>query len=158
MNNEIDIWTKEMSLNHLPDDWVIGFRLSTVPIEYWLYKRNSLKDDAIKLDITLNYSGTWVATLERHDDLFKVQWRPNNLLHIESQQLKYRKLVKWPVLEKLNAFPEFVIDLEKVLNINFIRHVDISSRLIQNQDLVKNKNIQQWLSVCSDTCGELMQS
>ncbi|WP_339470346.1 hypothetical protein [Pseudomonas capeferrum] len=33
-----------------------------------------------------------------------MQWRPNDDLRVESQQLRYRKLIQWPRLHSLMAF------------------------------------------------------
>ena len=154
--NAVD-WINQFSLSHPQKGWVIGFRLSTVPIENWFYKRNQLKEDSIKFDLTVPDYGLWVATLERHDGLFQVQWRPDNDLRVESQQLKYRKMVKWPHLSELSAFPDFVSNVESALNVKFIPHVDISSRLVDTNELITNDKVKQWLAPCCESVGHFMQ-
>ena len=150
-------WISKFHLPELNDGWVIGFTSSTVPMENWFYKRNRLKDDSIKIELNVPESGQWVATLERHDKLFQVQWRPNNDLRVESQQLKYKKIIKWPELLNLSDFPLLIEKIESILNVEFIPHIDISARMIDTGILIENKHIKQWLSPCAESLGHLRE-
>ncbi len=149
----VNEWADKLAIKVPNGSWVIGLRISTVPMDNWFYKRNQLKEDSIKLDLNIPAEGAWVATLERHDKLFQVQWRPGDDLRVESQQMKYRKMIKWPSLGGIYDFPSFVKELERTLNIQFKPHVDLSSRLVDIDKLVENQLIKNWLAICSNTTG-----
>lgn len=91
--------------------------------------------------------------LSRHDKLFNIQWRPNDDVRIESEQLRYRKLIKWPRLPSLMDFPLLVGQLEQCLEVNFLRHANFGARLLAPQTLACNTAIRQWLAPCADTFG-----
>ncbi|MBU2709025.1 hypothetical protein KCM76_23720 [Zooshikella marina] len=149
----VNEWADKLAIEVPNDSWVVGFRISTVPIENWFYKRNRLVGDSIKLDLNIPAEGCWVATLERHDKLFQVQWRPSNDVRVESQQIKYKKIIKWPTLGDIYEFPALVKQLESILNIEFKPHIDMSSRLVSVDELVENQQIKNWLSKWSNSIG-----
>ncbi|KQB52580.1 hypothetical protein AQS70_13845 [Pseudomonas endophytica] len=132
---------------------VCAIDLTNEPIEYWFYKRNQLRPESLKLNLCVPANGNWCVDLSRHDKLFNVQWRPNDDLRVESQQLRYRKLIKWPHLYRLMDFPLLVAQLEQCLDVRFVRHADVNTRLLEPEALVRNPNIRQWLAPCADTLG-----
>lgn len=132
---------------------VCSIDLMTEPPEHWFFKRNKLRPDSLKLDLCIPSNGNWRVDLSRHDNLFNVQWRPNDDLRIESQQLRYRKQVRWPRIQKLTDFPLLVGQLEECLEIRFLRHVDFGARLLKPNELARNAKIQHWLAPCADTFG-----
>jgi hypothetical protein len=153
----ISDWASSLGIVSEQKDWVIGCTLSTAPIENWFYKRNALKAEDIKLEINVPSYGLWCAELARHDRLFHVQWRPSNDLRIESQQMKYKRLIKWPELTSPHEFPNLVGKIEDVMGIKFIRHVNVGARNINVDSLLTSKSaFHTWLSVCADTIGQGM--
>ncbi|MBF7995566.1 hypothetical protein [Rahnella laticis] len=127
--------------------------LTNEPPEYWFYKRNKLRPESLKLDLHIPSNGNWLVDLSRHDNLFNIQWRPNDDLRIESEQLRYRKLIKWPRLSSLMDFPLLAGQLEQCLDVRFLRHANFGARLLEPEALSCNSNIRQWLAPCADTFG-----
>lgn len=127
--------------------------LTNEPIEHWFYKRNLLRPESVKLDLLIPSIGNWRVDLSRHDNLYQVQWRPGNDVRIDSQQLRYRKLIKWPRLQSLTDFPLLVGQLEQCLDVRFLRHANFGARLLEPSDLARNPRLQEWLAPCADTFG-----
>ena len=91
-------WAAGLGMQPSADGWTIEITLSTVPMSHWFYKRNKLRPEDVKLSLTAPGWGHWVAQLDRHDRLYQVQWRQGNDLRVESEQLRFRKLLKWPAM------------------------------------------------------------
>jgi hypothetical protein len=138
---------------HRPDHSVISITLSNEPVEHWFYTRNKLRPESLKLQLTVSTSGLWRVDLERHDKLFLAQWRPGDDLRIESQQLRYRKLVEWPRLASIMDFAQLIGSLERSLQVNFLPHADISARLLEPEALARNPQLRQWLAPCAGSLG-----
>lgn len=132
---------------------VCSIDVTTEPPEHWFYKRNQLRPDSLKLDLSLTASGNWRVHLSRHDKLFDIQWRANDDLRVVSQQLRYRKLIKWPRLYSLMDFPLLAGQLEQCLDVRFLRHANFGARLLDPEALAQNANLRQWLAPCADTFG-----
>ncbi|WP_339700636.1 hypothetical protein [uncultured Marixanthomonas sp.] len=77
--------TKDVTL---PAHQSILFTISTCNIENWLYSLNKLKPEDLYLTLRVSNDEYWLVQLDRPDQLYQVQWRPNNNLRVESQQLK----------------------------------------------------------------------
>jgi hypothetical protein len=150
-------WASRLGIDAELNDWVISFTLSTAPIENWCYKRNALKPDDLKLEFNVPSYGLWCAELIRHDGLFQVQWRPQNDLRVESPQMKFNRLTKWPALYSLDEFPNLVGQIESLLGVKFMRHANVGARIINLDTLLTDKSsIHVWLSPCADTLGQNM--
>jgi hypothetical protein len=154
---EVFEWVCQFGIPNLPDNWVIGITLSSVPIENWFYRRNKLKPESLRLNVNVPAYGHWCVQLERHDGLFQVQWRAQDDLRIESQQLKYQKLMAWPRLIGLQAFPHLIAGVENCLGVEFMRHADVGARLLEPEKLLANEPLRNWLSPCADSFGCFMQ-
>lgn len=146
-------WFAMLGLEDMADGTVLSITLSNEPIEFWFYKRNKLRPESLKLQLIAPSSGLWRVDLERHDKLFLAQWRPGGDLRIESQQLRYRKLVEWPRLASIMDFPQLIESLERSLQVNFLPHADLGARLIDTEALASNLLLRQWLAPCADSLG-----
>lgn len=156
---EMDQWLSSLGLNSEESVWTLGFTLSTTEIENWFYRRNKLKPEDVKIELIAPSAGTWVIQLERKDRLYVAQWRKENDFRVESQQMKYRRLVKWPELNSLYDFPKLINPIEDALNIKFIRHVDVGSRMIDlKPHLNTDSKLFYWLKDCSETIGTAMKT
>ncbi|MET3120172.1 hypothetical protein AAKU64_004420 [Undibacterium sp. GrIS 1.8] len=150
-------WGELIGMNPALTDWVLNITLSTVPIEYWFYARNKLKPEDLSVELLVPSYGLCCAELTRNDRVFQVQWRPNNEVSVDSQQMKYRRLVKWPSLNSLRDFPEFVLRLEDVLGIKFIRHANVGGRNVPLEMLLeKESRFSAWLKPCAETTCQHM--
>lgn len=159
MSEQISNWIFNLDLKPTSDGWTIAITLSTAPVENWFYKRNKLKPEDLKLTLTIPSRGNWIVELNRHDQLFQVQWRPDNDTRVESQQMKYKRLIKWPALGNLNDFPDVVAEIENVLNVKFIKHANIGARFFDLKELTSTDGkVKAWLNPCADSIGEFMQS
>ncbi|MCD5977961.1 hypothetical protein [Pseudomonas quasicaspiana] len=132
---------------------VCSIDLSNEPPEHWFYRRNKLRPESLKLDLNIPADGSWRVDLSRHDNLFNVQWRSDDDLRVESQELRYRKLIKWPRLHSLMEFPLLAEQLEQCLGVHFLRHANVGARLLEPEVLARNPKIRQWLAPCTDTLG-----
>jgi hypothetical protein len=81
--------------------------------ERWFYKRNKLRPESLVLDLRIPSNENGLVDLSCHDNLFNIQWRQNDDLSIESEQLHYRKLIKWPRLSSLMNFALLAAQLEQ---------------------------------------------
>lgn len=149
---EIAEWMATFGVAHVPYSGC-SVVLSNEPIEYWFYKRNRLRPESLKLDLLIPSIGNWRVDLSRHDNLYQAQWRPGNDLRIDSQQLRYRKLIKWPRLHSLMDFPLWVEQLEHCLDVRFLRHANLGARLLEPSELARNPRLQKWLAPVADTFG-----
>lgn len=155
---EVSDWIAQFGLVDPPENWVIRVTLSNSPIEHWFYKRNKLKPESLWLDLTVPAYGLWHVQLDRHDGLFQVQWRANDDQRVESQQLKYRRLVAWPRLNGLNGFPRLAMDIEQCLGVHFLRHANVGARMLSPKTLLENGGFVRWISPCADAVGQDMRS
>lgn len=149
---EIAEWFSRLSVAEVSYS-VCSIVLSNEPPEHWFYKRNMLRPESLRLDLCIPSNGNWWIDLSRHDKQFNIQWRPDDDLRVESQQLRYRKLIKWPRLHSLMDFPLLAEQLEQCLEVRFLRHADLGARLLEPEALARNPNIRQWLAPCADTLG-----
>ena len=142
-------WLVSKGIQPVKGNWSFNIQLSTVKMEHWFYSRKSLKPEDTKLDLALRSFGSWVVQLERHDRLFVAQWRVDNRFEVESEQLKYRKIVQWPELKSLDDFPKLVSEIEQALDIKFTRHADVQGLDCKLEPyLNKNSIFFKWLSDC----------
>tara|TARA_Y100000780_G_scaffold213591_1_gene214615 strand:- start:240 stop:719 length:480 start_codon:yes stop_codon:yes gene_type:complete len=148
---EVEEWAAHCLAEAMPECSTFSLRLSTVPMEHWFYHRNKLTDSALALDLVVPEHGLWCVTLEPRDRLFQVQWRPGGNLTVESQQLKYRRLMPWPTLDRLMDFPDLIVGIEDALGVRFLRHADIGARLLDAEALVNDDKLKAWLQPCCDT-------
>lgn len=154
-NEEVENWLSSFDIKADADQWTIQFTLSTVDMQNWFYRRNRLKDEDVKLTLIVPQWGSWVAQVERKDGLYVAQWRPNGNFSVDSQQMKYWRLMQWPSLERLEKFPSLVKKIEDVLDVKFIRHVDIGARDINIAREIKDSGkMIGWLSECADSYGQ----
>lgn len=141
--------------------WAVTLRMSTVPMEYWFYKRKRLRPEDLDLELSIPSYGLWRATLRRHDGLFLAQWRPNGNFSVESQQLKYKRLIPLPALQSPQGFPALVGALEKALSVPFIRHTNLGPNGtvdVERWVAEPHPALQHWLAPCADTLGVYLRS
>lgn len=146
-------WFAQFDMGDMPQGSTFSIVLSNDPIEHWFYKRNKLRPESLKLELIVPSWAHWRLQLERHDQLYLAQWRPNDDLRIESQQLRYRKLVKWPRLASLAAFPHVVEQLERSLDVRFLPHANIGARYVEPSALASNPQLRRWLAPCAQSFG-----
>lgn len=165
MNQEsalvMDQWMSRLAIPAQADPWSVVITLSTVPMDRWFYQRNALRPEDIQLRLIAPGCGLWYAELNRHDELFWAQWRPHGDFRVESQQLKYRRLVQWPRLDSLLDFPYLAGRIEQALSIRFIRHANVSASGFLDLDAwldASSQKIRDWLSPSADTLGKYLQS
>jgi len=149
---EIAEWFVTFGVAEVPYS-VCSIDLTNEPPKHWFYQRNKLRPESLKLDLCIPSSGNWCVDLSRHDKLFNIKWRPNDDLRVESEQLRYRKLIKWPRLHSLMHFPLLVEQLEQCLEVGFLRHANFGARLLEPEALARNIKIREWLAPCADTMG-----
>ncbi|KAB0522023.1 hypothetical protein [Pseudomonas extremorientalis] len=146
-------WFAMLGLGDVPHYSVISITLSNEPIEHWFYKRNRLRPESLKLELLVPSTGGWRVDLARHDKLFQTQWRLGDDLRVESQQLRYLKLVEWPRLLSVMDFPQLIGSLERTLQVSFLPHADIGARLLEPETLASNPQLRQWLTPCASSLG-----
>jgi hypothetical protein len=95
------------------------------------------------------------------ENLGEAHYGAHNDLRVQSQQLKYRKLITWPSMSSLQEFPFVVGRIEEVIGVKFIRHVNVGSNGLVDLDRFvaeSGSRILQWLAPCADTIGTYLQS
>ena len=159
--SDVCTWAERIGIAPENDAWSVSFTLSTVPIECWFYHRNKLKPDSIKLELTITGDEQWSAKLARNDGLFSVQWRRNGDVRVDSSQLKYSKLTKWPILDSLSDFPSLAARIESLIGISFVRHANVGTNgWILPERLIREAGpkFREWLAPCADTIGAYLKS
>ncbi len=144
-------WLHSIGLRGEEENWTIQFTMSTTQIDNWLVARNKLNSEDVKIKLTAVSWGSWVIQLERKDKLYVAQWRENSF-SIESEQIRYRKIVKWPVLSDISGFPSLIKEIECIIGIKFLRCINIEANGIDlDQYLNNGSEIYTWLNECADT-------
>ena len=131
------------------EPWSIHIQWSTVNPKNWVVSRNSLEPSDLLLTLSIN-DRYWNVSLQRRDEVFYVAWRESGI-DVESQQLKFRKLTKWPAINSPCDVTAAIKVLESVLNVNFYPHVNIQGTLIEsihNQQL-----LTEWLGDTASSYG-----
>lgn len=140
------------------EGWTLQITLSTVPMDYWFYQRNRLQGVDLQLSLVNPAWGNWVVKLERRDEAYFAQWREDDDLRVESEQLRYRKLTPWPRLASPQDFPLWVLQLEKVLGVAFLRHANVGARWTSITEAgFDDAPLRQWLRPCAESWGKFMQ-
>lgn len=129
-------WASKLGITQQAEPWSVSFTITTAPVENWFYSRKALKPDDTQLRLTVPSYGLWCIDLQRHDELFHSQWRPGGDFRVDSQQMKYRKIIKWPGLDSPIDFPLFAGLVERSLSIQFIRHMNVGSNGIDTDKWV----------------------
>ncbi|MDC0008167.1 hypothetical protein OAE12_00495 [bacterium] len=155
--NEMNDWLTFLGLAAKQDGWTMELTMSTVPIDNWFFSRNKLKPEDIKIRLIAPSWGRWLVQLERHDQLFLAQWY-EDYFTVDSEQIKYRKLIQWPALEGIYDFPKLIAPIEAALNIEIIKHIDVGARFIDLKPHLNSRSkLYEWLKDCSDTMGIHLQ-
>lgn len=134
----------------------ILFTVSTCELDNYLASRSKLKAEDVCLTLRVYADDRWVVQLERHDSLYCVQWSPNSNLQVDSQQLKYRRLIPWPALESPEDFPLLIQKIEESVGVKFIKHIDVSLFEGMEQHLKTNSKLVKWLETGVETIGTNM--
>ncbi len=135
---------------HAPElsAWQIGIVIATRPPIEWTTKRNTLQADDMWLSLTLSSFWQWRVQLKRHDGLFVVDWADRGVT-VESQQLRYRKIMKWPEIAGPDDFPRLVGELNALFPKPFAREALVT--ILKTDDAVKEA-LADWLS---DVCDKI---
>lgn len=148
-----EIGFKQSSIERNNGYWSLHMTWSTCNPNNWVISRNKLKDDDMKLDVSIN-NAYWVANLEPRNQLFRAQWRESGL-SVESPQLKYRRSTLWPDICELHRMPELVLQLEEKLNIQFCRHINLQGSLcsLAISKAFNKEALQNWLGASANSWG-----
>ena len=83
-----------------------------------------------------------MALVQRKDEVFFIKWRESGL-NIDSQQLKFRKLIKWPTINHPCEIISVISEIERILNVSFFKHANIQGNLVER---IHNKALLiEWL-------------
>lgn len=131
------------------EPWSIHIQWSTVNPKNWVLMRNSLLSSDLLLTLSIN-DRYWNVSLQRKDEVFYVQWRESGL-SVDSQQLKFKKIVKWPEITCPSEVIKAIGEIEKVLNVSFYQYVNIQGTLIES---VRNQKLfTDWLGSTANGYG-----
>jgi len=129
--------------------WSIHIQWSTTQPKNWVLKRNSLLPEDLLLTLSLN-DRYWELTLERKDQLFHVQWGTYGF-HVTSQQLKYKRLINWPILDSPEDIMSAIDVLEQELDLCFVKHVNLQGTLCNS--IEKPELFSKWLNISVNDFG-----
>jgi hypothetical protein len=148
-----EIGFKKSSIERNKGYWSLHLTWSTCDPNYWVISRKKLKNEDMKLDLSIN-NAYWVADLQPRHELFRTQWRESGL-SVESQQLKYRRASLWPDICELRRMPELVLQLEEKLNIQFHRQIYLQGSLctLAVSKAFNKDALQNWLGTSATSWG-----
>lgn len=122
--------------------WQVDVIIATRPPKEWVSRRHGLKPDDMWLSLTVSSFSPWVVRLKRHDALFTTWWSDKGIA-VDSQQMRYRKLIQWPTLVDPIQLPILIERLNTMLQPGFSRHAEV--RILQASDAVR-QSLSTWLS------------
>ena len=134
-----DDFFESIGIKLSPKPWSIHMQWSTTQPMNWVIERNSLRPEDLLLTLSIN-DRHWQVSLERRDEVFYAQWGTYGF-RVDSQQLKYRRFIKWPAIESPENIFEFIAELKLLLGVQFERHINLQGTLssrIENRQLLAN--------------------
>lgn len=143
-----DAFLKQMGW-HAPElpAWQISIAVATRPPIEWMTRRNILQPDDMWLSLTLNSLLPWKVKLMRHDGLFVVEWTARGI-RVESAQLRYRKIIKWPEMSGPADFPLLISELNALFTTSFSTVAQI---ILPKADHALKQAFSHWLADVCDT-------
>ena len=129
--------------------WSIHMQWSTTQPMNWVIERNSLRPEDLLLTLSIN-DRHWQVSLERRDEVFYVQWGTYGF-RVDSQQLKYRRFIKWPAIESPENIIAFITELESLLSVRFVKHINLQGTL--SDSIEKPQLLADFLKVTTDDFG-----
>tara|TARA_A100001015_G_C14986135_1_gene711607 strand:- start:1416 stop:1868 length:453 start_codon:yes stop_codon:yes gene_type:complete len=129
--------------------WSIHMQWSTTQPMNWVIERNSLRPEDLLLTLSIN-DRHWQVSLERRDEVFYAQWGTYGF-RVDSQQLKYRRFIKWPAIESPENIIAFITELESLLSVRFVKHINLQGTL--SGSIEKPQLLADFLKVTTDDFG-----
>jgi len=154
---EIVRWAGIVGLPPPERDDRYTFRLSTAPVEQHYFKKSKLSPQTASIAAEIRHE-TWTVRLTREDRLFMVTWSSSGNVAVNSEQLKYQRMIKWPALPAIEGFPALVKQLEALLSIKFLPEVDASLPGSAPADLLATPGLREWLKPCASKVGSYIGS
>lgn len=132
-----------------PAPWSIHLSWSTVEPSHWVVRRKVLKPADVLLTLTVT-DGHWVLNLKPRHQRFHVQWRSSGV-SVESDELRYRRMTRWPKVSSPLEVPEAIQVLEQVLQVQFVKHVNLEGSLADEALSAgfSDERILCWLAPCA---------
>jgi hypothetical protein len=127
-------------------------RLSTAPVEHWYFQQSRLKPETTNIEAVIRHD-TWAVKLTRQDRLYFANWNNGKPVTVDSEQMKYNRLTRWPALDKIENFPLLVQQLETVLGIRFIPYANFSFPESEGRGILANPRLIAWLAPCATEVG-----
>lgn len=128
-------------------DWGIVINISTVPPFDWTVRRSKIKPNELWFGIGISRLLGWSARLFPRDKSFEVSWGSAGCT-VESENLRYRRMMQWPEFDDLDQLPAVAERLESLLKVRFCRQVDLHAATLKAQDL---ETLRQWLRPICDS-------
>jgi hypothetical protein len=149
---EIMRWAGIAGLPPPDTDDRYSFRLSTAPVEQHYFKRSKLSPQTTSITAEIQHQ-RWTVMLTREDRLFMVTWSSSGNVAVNSEQLRYQRMVKWPELAAIEGFPALVKQLEALLSIKFLPEVDAKLPVSASRDLLAAPRLLEWFRPCASKVG-----
>jgi hypothetical protein len=123
-------------------------KMSTAPVEHWYFSQSRLKPDTATLEAQIQYD-KWSVKLTRKDSLYWAQWSDGQPVSVNSTQMKYSVMTRWPALAAIEDFPKLVKQLETVLGIRFLPYVDLGFPEDESRRILTTPRLREWLAPCA---------
>lgn len=149
---EISRWAQIAGVPPPPEDGNYHIRLSTAPVKQWFFAKSKLPAQTTNIEATIGHK-TWTVKLTRQDQLFIVIWSSGGAVSVNSDQLKYKRMVRWPALDAVEYFPRLVKQIESLLGIQFIPYADVSVPYTVPRETVEQPKLHEWLAPCATKVG-----
>lgn len=137
-------WLRQRGLTPNPSehpDWGFQIFFSTAPLTDWMTRKSHVKDTELWLGLGVSRLLGWKVKLHPKNKIYNIEWEASGI-RVESDQMRFKKLTKWPALTELDQFPLLVSELEKLLAVQFQRDVQLHAASLKSDDLAVLKT---WL-------------
>jgi hypothetical protein len=145
----VESWLRQKGLwpqdNEHPD-WTFAIQMSTCDVRDWSVRASKVPAEALWLSLNVHRQLGWKAQLYPRNNVFRVDWSEDRLC-VDSQQLRYRHVMKWPGLAEPDRFPALTAELERLLSVKFNRHLHLQ---ITSLDARGVETLRQWLAPIAD--------
>jgi hypothetical protein len=135
-------------------DWGFKVEISTVPPWDWTVRRSHVGENEYWLGASISRILGWRVGFFPRNELFKVDWQAEGM-SVTSQQLRFRKLMKWPQMGTLDEFPKIVAELQSLLSLKFHQEITVRALSLKVDDL---ESIRIWLQdICQSIKLEVVE-
>ena len=149
---EIVRWARVAGVRPPAEDGSYEIKLSTAPVEQWFFKKSSLAPGTTNIEASIRDT-SWTVNLNRQDGLYSVMWSSGGTISVRSDQLKYKRLIRWPAIDAIENFPALVKQIETLLGLKFIPYANVTLPYTETRATLASPDLLAWLAPCANKVG-----